>query len=126
MMEKIDEWCDRPRDGKSAHLKARLVFDAVKRFKPARVECYCDEGFPWVHVWFDEIVKPSSVVPLGNAIREALKRHEKDVLLQSLRPNSIYYLIDDRSFATPHDADLPADHYGVVLEDLPAGWGRQH
>src|SRR5262249_23918648 len=102
---------------------AHDVCNALQPFKPHRVECYADEGFPWVAVYFGDVVQPAVVVPIGRALQRVLR--PRKVLFHALRAESIWYLIQERGpryFAGPLAPELPATDYGVPLDRLTGGW----
>ena len=107
-------------------LDANKVFAVLEKFRKSglvAVECYRDEGWPWVRISYEDIVSPSEVMAVGAAIQSVLPA-EGNVLFQMLRPESIYFIIDGIPLAqTGSDAELPATAYGVALDALEkAGW----
>lgn len=118
---------DRAQKGSNplAGLDARKVFDVLKEFQKSglvAVECYRDEGWPWVRISYDDIVSPLEVLAVGAAIQSVLPP-EGNVLFQMLRPESIYFIIDGIPLAqTESDAELPATAYGVPLDALKKSW----
>ena len=121
-MTTIDEWNWLDDEGTPMAAK---VSRALEPLGPAVVECYCDEGLPWVQVCYDnpQIVPPEKVVPVGEAIHGATG---KAVLFQALRPNSIYYVIDDDALRKPGEPRSRATEFGVALNDLSNAWGVRH
>ncbi len=96
------------------------VVKALEGFNPAGLALYVDEGLPWVLVHYDrQVAQPGQVVPIGEAISDALR---KPVLFQALRPNSIYYIVEDLSVRKDNDPNISADKYGVPLNDLREAW----
>jgi hypothetical protein len=107
-------------------LDAHKVFAVLEKFRKSglvAVECYRDEGWPWVRISYDGIVSPLEVLAVGAAIQSVLPP-KGNVLFQMLRPESIYFIIDGIPLAqVDSDAELPATAYGVALDALKkAGW----
>jgi hypothetical protein len=93
---------------------------AELRPAPAAVEFCAEEGLPWITVHYDAVVAPGQVLPAGEAIARVLHR---PVLFQSLRPNSIHYVIEDESFRRKgRDPALGAAAYGVPLDEVRTSW----
>ncbi|MGZ8197660.1 MAG: hypothetical protein ACXWVP_04850, partial [Burkholderiales bacterium] len=106
-------------------LDAQKVFANLEKFRESglvAVECYRDEGWPWVRISYDKIVSPMEVLAVGDAIQSGLPPEGK-VLFQMLRPESIYFIIDGIPLRqTESDAKLYATDYGVALDALEKGW----
>jgi hypothetical protein len=121
-MEVDDQW---PEQG---GLSACRVTEALRPFMPAGVALYAEEGFPWIEVQYDDgrIALPRDVVPIGNAIEEAI---DQPVLFQALRPNSICFIVEMEPGAftrKSNDPHLPATDYGVRLDELRQAWQLNH
>lgn len=107
--------------GSALQQLASNVASALARLQPApaAVEFCAEEGLPWVTVHYEAVVHPGQVLPAGEAIAKALDR---PVFFQSLRPNSIHYVVEDESFRRKGDPSMGAGEYGVPLADVKASW----
>lgn len=122
-MELINEW-RRQAGGKpgpatqASPLPERLQA-ALAGFEPdiLSLHCYDDVRLPWVQVVFRELISPAAALRLGDVLAEVLG--PKKVHLNSLRPQAVYFVLDER---LDPPSDLPVGRYGAPLEDIRKAW----